>query len=69
MGKTRWEEFNEALDALEDMWHQYAYPIMSSGKVVGKYDGGLSALENANDVLMYHNRIDGAGNTKPRLDK
>ena len=56
MGKH--EELKYALDALEGMWCQFAYsnPPHEYPKT-SRFDGGLSALEDAYELLIKHKRI------------
>lgn len=45
----------QALDALEDMWWQHAYPV--DGYDTSRHSGGLSANEYAEEVLKAAGRI------------
>ena len=44
----------DALDALESMWWQFGYECCNGE---GRHSGGLSALEEAEDILIKHERI------------
>jgi hypothetical protein len=70
MAKTQWEKHVEVLNALEGMWCQFAYDLHRADEpkthdnLIGRYDGGLSALETAFDVLLENGRIEESGLTR-----
>ncbi len=41
-----------AREALESMWEQFAYGTKAESSLMGKYSGGLSALEDCEDALQ-----------------
>ena len=75
MAKTQWEKHVEALNALESMWCQFAYEIYRADEprtrdnMIGRADGGLSALEDAFAVLVDEGRIEESGLTKHESSK
>ena len=51
------KELKYVLDALEDMWCQFAYSTPHGYPKTSRFDGGLSALEDAYEILIKHKRI------------
>lgn len=57
----KYDHPEEILDALENMWWQFGYecgPVDAGGMPQWRNSGGLSALEEAEGVLLQHGRIE-----------